>query len=273
MVLDYAVSPDVSAGVPSWWEENYGSQPDLTMNLPWKYDEEKGIGSTNPEVQKEETRDIVFDPLLPEPGDAVTISARIQNYSLKDNFTPVTVRFYLDDPRNGGTLMEDKNGNSEFELPSINARQSQVINLEGWVMPEGLNSDSKIYVVIDEADEVPEVHENNNIGWALINPNLGIATSNEEQMSGIPEKHTLDQNYPNPFNPATNIRFELNTPSDVRLEVFDMIGRRVDVLVDSRMTSGIHEVRFDASALSSGIYIYRLKTPNTVQTRKMVLMK
>jgi hypothetical protein len=59
LVLDYAVSPDVSAGVPSWWEEAYGSSPDLTMNLPWKYDEQKGIGSTNPEVQKEETRDII----------------------------------------------------------------------------------------------------------------------------------------------------------------------------------------------------------------------
>ena len=93
LVLDYAVSPDVSAGVPSWWEEKYGSQPDLTMNLPWRYDQEKGIGSTNPQLQKEETRDIIFDPLLPEPGETVTISARIQNYSLLDNFTPVRSGF------------------------------------------------------------------------------------------------------------------------------------------------------------------------------------
>jgi len=273
LVLDYAVSPDVSAGVDSWWEENYGSQPDLTMNLPWKYDQEKGIGSTNPEVQKEETRDIIFDPLLPEPGETVTISARIQNYSLLDNFDPVTVKFYLDDPRNGGTLLEDKNGISEFEIPSINARKSQIVNLEGWVMPEGLNGDSKIYAVIDEANSIQEIHENNNIGWALINPNLGVATSNEENLAEVPEKHTLYQNYPNPFNPATNIGFELSNPSDVRLEVFDMIGRRVTVLIDTRMTSGFHEVSFDASSLSSGVYFYRLQTNSSVLSRKMILLK
>lgn len=273
LVLDYAVSPDISAGVPSWWEENYGDQPDLTMNLPWKFDEEKGIGSTNPEVQKEETRDVVFDPLLPEPGETINISARIQNYSLLDNFSPVTVKFYLDDPRNGGILLEDKNGISEFEIPSINARSSQIVTLEGWVMPEGLNSDSKVYVVIDELNSIPEIHENNNIGWALVNPNLGVATSNEEDLAEVPEKHSLYQNYPNPFNPATNIGFELSSPSDVRLEVFDMIGRKVSVLLDTRMTSGFHEVRFDASSLSSGVYFYRLQTSSSVLTRKMILLK
>lgn len=181
----------MSAGVPSWWEENYGSQPDLTMNLPWRYDQEKGIGSTNPQLQREETRDIIFDPLLPEPGETVTISARIQNYSLMDNFTPFSVRFYLDDPRNGGTLLQDKNGVSEFQIPRINARQSQIINLEGWVMPLGLSGDSKVYVVIDEDNEVQEIHENNNIGWALVNPNLGVGTSNEGFISELPEKIIL----------------------------------------------------------------------------------
>ncbi len=273
LVLDYAVSPDVSAGVPSWWEENYGSQPDLTMNLPWRYDQEKGIGSTNPQLQREETRDIIFDPLLPEPGETVTISARIQNYSLMDNFTPFSVRFYLDDPRNGGTLLQDKNGVSEFQIPRINARQNQIINLEGWVMPHGLNGDSKVYVVIDEDNEVQEIHENNNIGWALVNPNLRTGTSNERFISELPEKHILHQNYPNPFNPATTIRFELNSPSDIRLSVFDSIGRKVAVLVDSRMNSGSHEVHFDASALSSGIYFYRLQTSDAVHTRKMLLIR
>ena len=140
-------------------------------------------------------------------------------------------------------------------------------------MPQGLGGDSKVYVVIDEDDNLQEIHENNNIGWALVNPNLGIATSNEEIISEIPEKHTLYQNYPNPFNPSTNIRFELNSPSDVRLEVFDVIGRKVAVLINSRMTSGSHEVRFDASSLSSGLYFYRLQTRDAVLSRKMLLLK
>ena len=272
LVLDYAVSPDESAGVASWWEEQYGSQPDLTMNLPWKYDEEKGIGSTNPQLQKEETRDIFFNPLLPEPGETVTISARIQNYSLLDNFASVSVRFYLDDPRSGGILLQDKNSVSVFELPQINARQSEVITLEGWVMPEGLGGDSKVYVVIDETNEVQEVHENNNIGWALVNPELGMATSTGE-VAETPQQHRLHQNYPNPFNPSTTIGFDLGTTSRVTLDIYDVTGRKVAELLDSPMTAGYHSVRFDGSGFSSGIYFYRLTTDNFVQTRQLVLVK
>jgi|GEM_PF-1548578 len=273
LVLDYAVSPDVSAGVPSWWEEAYGSIPDLTMNLPWKFDEQKGIGSTNPTVQKEETRDIIFNPLRPEAGEEVTISARIQNYSLKDNFASTSVRFYLGDPRIAGELLADKDGQDVFEIPQIRARESAVLELRGWIMPEGLNRDSKIYVVIDEEGDIGEVHENNNIAWALVNPGLGMATSNEDDISETPQQHRLFQNYPNPFNPSTTIGFDLGTTSRVTLDIYDVTGRKVAELLDSPMTAGYHSVRFDGSGFSSGIYFYRLTTDNFVQTRQLVLVK
>ncbi|WP_340104235.1 T9SS type A sorting domain-containing protein [Rhodohalobacter sp. 8-1] len=273
LVLDYAVNPDVSAGVPSWWEEVYGANPDLTMNLPWKYDQQKGIGSTNPAVQKEETRDIIFNPQRPVAGDKVTISARIQNYSLTDNITPLNVRFYLGDPRNGGELLADENGNSVINISQIQSRESRVAKLSGWIMPDGLNRDSKIYVVIDEEDSIGEVHEDNNIAWALVNPELGMATSNEDKIAETPQQHRLYQNYPNPFNPSTTIGFELGESGRVALDVFDIAGRKVAELIDGPMAKGYHTVRFDGSVLSSGVYFYRLSTSGFVQTRKLVLVK
>jgi hypothetical protein len=273
LVLDYAVSPDMSSGVASWWMETYGNTPDLTMNLPWKYDQEKGIGSTDPELQKEETRDIIFSPMRPLAGEEVTISARIQNYSLRDLFSPVTVRFYLGDPRGGGELLSNSDGKSVFEIPEIRQRDNAVVSLEGWLMPDGLNRDSKIYVVIDEEDVVDEVHENNNIAWALVNPALGTATSNEDITSERPNRHRLYQNYPNPFNPTTTIGFDLGKSGSVLLEVYDVTGRRVAKLINEPMSAGYHTVQFDGSRLSSGVYFYRLTTDNFIQTRQLVLVK
>ncbi|MGM0460258.1 MAG: T9SS type A sorting domain-containing protein [Bacteroidota bacterium] len=273
LVLDYAVSPDMSMGVASWWALTYGNAPDLTMNLPWKYDAQKGIGSTDPEVQREETRDIIFDPVRPEPGEKVTISARIQNYSMQDYNGRVNVAFYLGDPRSGGELLMDQNGNTQFEIEQISARQNGIVNMAGWTMPEGVNGNSKIYVVIDEENDVDEVQENNNIAWALVNPELGMATSAEEKLSERPVQHRLYQNYPNPFNPSTTIGFELGTAERVALDVYDITGRKVAELIDGPMSAGYHTVRFDGSRLSSGVYFYRLTANNFVQTRRLVLVK
>lgn len=88
-----------------------------------------------------------------------------------------------------------------------------------------------------------------------------------------PNALTLDQNYPNPFNPSTNIRYGLPAATRVELSVYDVLGRRVAQLVSGRQTAGYHTVRFDASRLASGIYIYRIKTANTVKIHKMLLIK
>ncbi len=95
-----------------------------------------------------------------------------------------------------------------------------------------------------------------------------------EPVSGLPEHVKLEQNYPNPFNPVTTITYLTPRQSSVRLEVFDVMGRKVTTLVDNeRQTPGRYTVRFDASSLASGVYFYRLTVGNTVQTRKLTLLK
>lgn len=91
--------------------------------------------------------------------------------------------------------------------------------------------------------------------------------------SNLPEQIALNQNYPNPFNPTTNIEYSLNEASDVTLEVYNMTGQRVAILENSSQSAGTHSVSFDASTLSSGVYLYRLQAGSTVLTRKMTLIK
>lgn len=101
---------------------------------------------------------------------------------------------------------------------------------------------------------------------------VGEAVSTEEP-SSVPEAITLRQNYPNPFNPETTIAFELPEAAKVKLEVYSVTGKKVATLIDTGYNSGSHEIRFDASALASGVYIYRLQTETSVLSRQMVLIK
>ncbi len=94
-----------------------------------------------------------------------------------------------------------------------------------------------------------------------------------ETAEDLPTVFALAPAYPNPFNPATSLRYDLPQPEHVRLEVYDVIGRRVATLVDARQKAGRYEVHFDARHLASGVYVYRLRAGDFVQTRKMVLLK
>jgi len=100
----------------------------------------------------------------------------------------------------------------------------------------------------------------------------GVVVSAEEEVS-LAKAYRLEQNYPNPFNPTTNITFDLAKEGFTSLKVFDILGREVATLVNGRLTSGSYSYEFDASALSSGVYLYRLSSQSVTFTRKMTLIK
>jgi hypothetical protein len=95
----------------------------------------------------------------------------------------------------------------------------------------------------------------------------------EGQGNEIPQSYSLSQNYPNPFNPMTNIRFAIPNSGLVKLVVYDMMGREVKTLVNQSMGAGNYTVDFDASDLSSGVYVYTIKAGDFTDTKKMVLVK
>ncbi len=89
----------------------------------------------------------------------------------------------------------------------------------------------------------------------------------------IPNYYSLSQNYPNPFNPSTSIKFTLPEANNVKLVVFDILGKEVTTLVNEFRNTGTYNVDFDASALSSGVYFYRLEAGNFTETKRMLLVK
>ena len=123
---------------------------------------------------------------------------------------------------------------------------------------------------------------NNNYGFAIggigaiLNTTTGGVTSvKEETKFIIPNNFILYQNYPNPFNPSTVISYQLSVASDVKLNIYDILGRKITTLIDKTIPAGKHEIKFDASKynLSSGVYFYQIKVGTFITTQKMVLLK
>jgi hypothetical protein len=101
-------------------------------------------------------------------------------------------------------------------------------------------------------------------------PPVGV---DENETANNVDDFVLYQNYPNPFNPVTTIKYYLPEQSKVSLKIFDILGREIKTLINSEQNTGSYEIKFDASALSSGIYLYELRTVSFIQTKKMILLK
>jgi hypothetical protein len=91
--------------------------------------------------------------------------------------------------------------------------------------------------------------------------------------SAVPTSFALKQNYPNPFNPKTRISFDVPKAARVEVSVYNLLGQKVETLVDAQMDAGAHSVDWDAARYSSGVYFYRISAPGFSSTKKMTLLK
>ena len=96
---------------------------------------------------------------------------------------------------------------------------------------------------------------------------------NDDNKEPIPDGFKLSQNYPNPFNPTTTINYTIPKASNVRIEVFNILGQSVQLLENSFKTAGSYSTTFDAKSLASGIYLYRLTAGNFIEIKKMIVLK
>ncbi|MBK7630390.1 MAG: family 10 glycosylhydrolase [Ignavibacteriales bacterium] len=103
--------------------------------------------------------------------------------------------------------------------------------------------------------------------FKTVNP-LGV---DDERL--VPIEYALDQNYPNPFNPTTNFRFKISSAGMTTLKIYNLLGQEVAVVLDEYLSPGSFDVRFDASGLASGIYLYRIRVNDFSASKKMILMK
>ena len=119
---------------------------------------------------------------------------------------------------------------------------------EGWVIAEYLDFSDSLHVTVSEP----------------------VSAGEEEE---VITEFQLNQNYPNPFNPATNIEFQVPEQTHITITVYDINGREITTLVDELLDPGVHEVRFDASGLASGIYIYELRGDDFRRQKQMMFVK
>ena len=100
-----------------------------------------------------------------------------------------------------------------------------------------------------------------------------ITISVKEITVELPTKYSLDQNYPNPFNSSSNFKFQISKLGDVKIVVYDIMGKEVQTLVNETLKPGTYEATFDGSMQNSGVYFYKLMTNGFTETKKMLMIK
>jgi hypothetical protein len=164
------------------------------------------------------------------------------------------------------TATETNNQGFEVERMTTNGTFEQV----GYVAGFGTTTEPKSYSFIDTKLEA------GNYTYRLKQIDFdGTFTYSEEIIVEveIPLVYSLEQNYPNPFNPSTTIKYSIAEDGFVKLVVYNLLGEEVTTLVSNEQKAGRYEVVFDASKLSSGVYMYRLESSNFLSIKKMILVK
>ncbi|MBE2279909.1 MAG: T9SS type A sorting domain-containing protein, partial [Ignavibacteriaceae bacterium] len=159
--------------------------------------------------------------------------------------------------------------NKGFEVERLTGEQWSVI---GFVEGNGTTTELVNYQFIDKP-KTSSTTVSYRIKQIDLDGSFNYSKAIEVELSAIPDAYTLNQNYPNPFNPSTKINFSIPEGNFVTLKVYDASGSEVTTLVNGQLESGYHEVIFDASKLTSGIYFYTLSAGEQKITKKMLLMK
>lgn len=184
---------------------------------------------------------------------------------------------------NDGPIPISTGDTVSFFVSAVNMDLSKAdVSISNMPATAAFDSESKKFwwVVDEEAPEPMTYTATNKNGSSEVDVYFvnteaedgGNPVSNEEENFN-PKEFTLKQNYPNPFNPSTKISFNLPQASDVNLKVYNMLGQEVATLVNERLGAGAQTVIFDASNLSSGMYIYKIQAGTFSKTKKMMLIK
>ena len=164
------------------------------------------------------------------------------------------------------TYMEDRRGKGTSTV-NYSWDEDGVMIANNWPLPEKLNysTTSKAYTAGDGGFPLGDLNwfPDKKAQWIT-----DVKSNNE-----IPLVYSLEQNYPNPFNPSTKIKFSIPSNANVKLKVYNVLGQEVAVLVNEYLNAGGHQCDFNASSLTSGVYIYKLEAGNYAAAKKMLLVK
>jgi hypothetical protein len=208
------------------------------------------------------------------------------------SFTDVNIGTVVGD---GGTILRTTNGGETWTLQSnvlpyayslrsvsfTDANKGTIVGSYGsilrttdggttWKQQSLLTTNTLLSVSFTDSNNGTAVGE---YGIILRTTNGGVTFIKEERLDEIPDTYYLSGNFPNPFNPSTKIKYSIPKLSDVEIKIFDILGKEIDILVQEVKPAGTYELTWNAANLSSGVYFYRIKAGDFVQTKKMILLK
>lgn len=232
------------------------ASPDYRETGDWRTSVAQAFGTSSRLTYDGDSKAVwTFRDLPPGPGELSILVPTTVNAATAARYTLIQGDAVL-----GQTVLDQNAGSGEWVAVGVYTLLTQ--------------APLQVEVAFDRPSSPAGVLRTDAIRWTYGSD--GAATSNESGDATLPSRTQLHPNAPNPFNPSTRIRFTIaaaQAATPVRLEVFDLLGRKVAVLVDGNLAAGTHQVEFDAGNLSSGVYLYRLQTADGVQTRSMVLLK
>lgn len=204
-----------------------------------------------PQTYQSEWESIISSFSIPGVGEIT-----VKNYNTIDSYGTLT----LPGGRTGSALriVEESETVTDIQLPGFAVPRH--VTGYTYLTLTGMN----VFVYIDEEGEPYSVD---------VSIPDGEFTSIVDDTSDLPEGFTLSQNYPNPFNPSTNIEFSIPFASDVTLTITDLTGRTVSTMKLPAMSAGSHSITFNATKMSSGIYIYRMEAGGFSTAKKFTLIK
>lgn len=203
--------------------------------------------------------DLVYGGVL--PVELTTFSATIENGKVKLNWETAT---------------EINNYGFDVERKTETVGWTKI----GFVAGHGNSNSPKQYEFIDEdapAEELEyrlkQIDTDGAFEYYHITAKIDASSVTDVEDGTLPTEFALEQNYPNPFNPTTKISYSIPQNGQVQIKVYDMLGNEIATLVNEQKQVGNYEVNFDASNLSSGVYLYKIVSGNYLETKKMVLLR
>lgn len=267
--------------MPGWY-----SGGDLSMKYSHKEDNlENGYGvisSSNKQITPNSFAGLIRKEEKLQVAENNILSVMLQGIS---NDMTVTIQV-LFDKNNDGKYDESTDARLESKPFSM--------NFSGWKEAHFNINQSEFKIVSKSKDDDFSLLEMEAIGiqfsfqtgkdFAASPVETGVAMISERYSKELKqetaqtdmnngESYFTARNYPNPFNPETKITYTLKNSTSVKITVYDRLGREVVVLVDENQSEGEHAVSFNAANLPSGVYFYRIKTPEMVEVQKMVFTK